>query len=114
MSECRLTERIEIEELISTTQNSKGFDIPNWQLYYGCWSSYDEVKGSKFIAAKADKSEDIVTFTIRYCNKVKPLLLPGAKKRFRVIFNGFIYAILFAGDYENRHEWVDIKAKIIS
>lgn len=115
MAECRLNEKIVIEIFSSAIQNSNGFEEENWNEFYPCWSSFEKVKGSKFIAAKADNAEDIVTFTIRYCNKIKPLLAdPEAKKKFRIKHRGFYYNIDYIGDYENRHEWVDIKAKIIS
>ena len=53
MAECRLNERIIIEEL-AIIQNSNGFEEEKWHEYYRCWSSFKKVKGSKFIAAKAD------------------------------------------------------------
>ncbi|RUR35142.1 head-tail adaptor protein [Clostridium perfringens] len=113
MAECRLNERITIEEL-SITQNKNGFEEEKWNEYYKCWSSFNKVKGSKFIAAKADNSENIVTFTVRYCNKIKPLLGPEAIKKFKVCFKGNYYKLEYVDDFEQRHEWVDLKAKIIS
>ncbi|MDU4052318.1 MAG: phage head closure protein [Clostridium perfringens] len=113
MAECRLNERITIEEL-SITQNSNGFEEEKWHEYYRCWSSFKKVKGSKFIAAKADNAENIVTFTIRYCNKVKILLDIEAINKFRINFKGHYYKLEYVDDYDQGHEWVDLKAKIIS
>lgn len=113
MAECRLNERIRIEEL-SLTQNSNGFEEEKWTNYYECWSFFHKIKGSKFISAKADKSENIVTFTVRYCNKIKPLLDIEAIQKFRVYFKGYYYKLEYVDDYEQNHEWIDLKAKIIS
>lgn len=113
MAECRLTERIKIEKLSNSNgQNENGFDEEVWKEHYSCWSGYKKVSGKEYIAAKANNSEQIVTFTVRYCNKIKELLQPGASKRFRIEYKGFYYDILYVLDFENRHEFVDIKAQI--
>ncbi|CEN31031.1 putative phage head-tail adaptor [[Clostridium] sordellii] len=113
MAECRLTERIKIEKLSDSKEtNENGFDEEVWKEHYKCWSGYKSVSGKEYIAAKANNSENIVTFTVRYCNKVKELLDPGASKIFRIEYKGFYYDILDVLDFENRHEFVDIKSKI--
>ncbi|MEG0180767.1 MAG: phage head closure protein [Peptostreptococcaceae bacterium] len=111
MAQCRLTERIVIEKF-SETQNENGFDEVSWTEYHPCWSGYIRVSGKEYIAAKATNSENIVTFTVRYCNKVKELLKPGASKIFRVKYKDNYYDIDDALDFENLHTFVDIKAKI--
>lgn len=113
MAECRLNERIIIEEL-SMIQNQNGFEEERWNEYYKCWSSFRKVKGSKFIAAKTDNAENIVTFTVRYCNKLKILLDIESIKNFRINFKEHYYNLEYIDDYDQKHEWVDIKAKIIS
>ncbi|MGL4730415.1 MAG: phage head closure protein [Clostridium sp.] len=112
MAQCRLTERIVIEEF-SETQNENGFDEVTWTKYHQCWSGYRRVSSKEYIAAKANNSEQIVTFTVRYCNKVKELLKPGASKLFRIQYKGYHYDIVGDPvDFENRHTFVDIKAQI--
>ncbi|WP_432291567.1 phage head closure protein [Clostridium baratii] len=112
---CRLTERISIEKFLNGEQNSNGFDEEKWdEEYYKCWAAYKDVSGKDFIAAKTTNSENIVTFTVRYCNKVKAILYPGANKKFRVKYNDFYYGIEYASDFEKRHEWVDLKCSIIN
>lgn len=112
MAQCRLTERIVIEEF-SETQNENGFDEVTWTKYHKCWSGYRRVSSKEYIAAKANNSEQIVTFTVRYCNKVKELLKPGASKLFRIQYKGYHYDIVGDPvDFENRHTFVDIKAQI--
>lgn len=112
MAQCRLTERIVIEKF-SETQNENGFDEVTWTEYHLCWSGYRRVSSKEYIAAKANNSEQIVTFTVRYCNKVKELLKPGSSKLFRIQYKGYHYDIVGDPvDFENRHTFVDIKAQI--
>ena len=108
----RLSERIVIQEYLGEIQNNNGFDEPTWGEYYSCWCEFREVSGKEFIAAKSNNSEDIVTFTIRYCNKVKALLVPGSTKKFKVVYKDVSYDIEFCSDFNNLHEWVDIKAEV--
>ena len=114
MAKCKLTERIIIEKFLGEVQTPNGFDETKWDNYYKCWSAYKDVSGKEFIAAKATNSENIVTFTVRYCNKIKALLIPGANKNFRIKYKGFYYNIEYTNDYNNSHEFVDIKATIIA
>ncbi|BDR80691.1 hypothetical protein N072000002_09470 [Clostridium tetani] len=109
MARCRLTERIIIEQY-STMQNENGFDIEEWQEYYPCWSNYKTVSGKEYESAKATQVENIVTFTVRYCNKVKVLLEKNATKNFRIKYKDKVFNIQYVSDFENLHEWVDIKA----
>lgn len=111
MAQCRLTERIIIEKY-SAYQNENGFDVENWTEYYKCWSSYKQVTGREYISAKATNSENLVTFTVRYCNKIKELLKPGASKVFRIKYKDEYFDIEDVLDFENLHKFVDIKAKI--
>ena len=111
MANCRLTERIEIEKLDLST-NENGFEEEIWQSHYKCWSAFKTITGKEYVAAKANNSENIVTFSVRHCKKIKELLDPGATKVFRIKYKGFCYDILYVSDFENRHEFVDIKAKI--
>lgn len=109
-----LTERIIISQDIGEEQDDNGFDIPIWDnTYYPCWSSFKQVSGKEFISAKANNSESIVTFTVRFCNKTKILLVPGETKNYKVIYKNKDYNILFCSDYNNLHQWVDIKAEVI-
>ena len=115
MAKCRLTERIVIEHFLGEEQNERGFEISSWDKnYYKCWAAYRTVKGKEYIAAKATNSQNIVTFTVRHCNKTKVLLTPGASKDFRIKFNEHYYDIQYASDYEDRHDWIDIKCEVIN
>lgn len=112
MARCNLTERIIIEKY-SEMQNENGFTEELWSEYYKCWSGFKGIKGSEFISAKASNSEDIVTFTIRYCNKSKALLAPGASKIYRIFYNYNYYNLEYANDYNNLHEFIDLKCKSV-
>lgn len=113
MPKCRLTERIKIEKL-SSVIDDEGFEIKKWTEYYTCWSNFRAISGKEYISAKASKSENIVTFSVRYCNKVKELIKPCSSKCFRVIYKENIYDIISQPtDFNNLHKFVDIKAKSI-
>ncbi|MDQ0149217.1 phage head closure protein [Eubacterium multiforme] len=109
----KLTERITIQEY-KTIQNENGFDEEIWKEYYTCWSGFRQITGKEYISAKATNSENITTFTVRYCNKLKELLKPGATKVFRVKFNEEFYDIQYASDYNNSHQYIDLKCKVTS
>lgn len=114
MARCNLTERIKIE-VLNLKLDDDNFEIKEWDFYYKCWAGYRTVKGKDFIAAKSDNSENIVTFTVRYCNKTKALLVPGSDKKFRIKYKEFYYDILPpVSDFENRHEFIDIRCSIIA
>jgi SPP1 family predicted phage head-tail adaptor len=113
MNSSDLKERIIISHYLGEIQNENGFDEPQWDdTYYSCWSGFIQVSGKEFISAKADNSENIVTFTVRYCNKAKALLVVGATKQYKVIYKGNDYNIVFCSDYNNLHKWIDIKAEV--
>lgn len=107
-----LTEKITIE-ILSNETNENGFDEEAWSAYYKCWSSFKSVSGKEYVAAKATQSENVVTFTVRYCKKVAALLDPGATKNFRLVHKNSKYDIEFVSDFQNAHQWVDIKAKAV-
>lgn len=112
MAECKLTERILIQTRVET-QNENGFNTEVWQDYYSRWAKFKAVSGSEFVAAKATKSENIVTFSVRYCNKIKPLLILNNYPKYKILFKGILYNIEYANDYQGLHEYVDIKCSAI-
>lgn len=108
MAQCRLTERISIQRLATTT-DEQGFKEQQWTDYYTCWSNFKSITGKEYIAAKATQSENIVTFTIRYCKKAKELLNSDATKIYRVVYNNKTYNIEYVTDFQNLHNFIDIK-----
>lgn len=105
--------RIIISEYLGDVQNENGFDTPNWDdTYYSCWSKFIQVTGKEFISAKANNTENIATFSVRYCSKTKVLLIPGETKKYKIIYKGKDYDIVFCSDYKDMHKWIDIKAEI--
>ena len=113
MSSINMNERITISKYLGEIQNDNGFDEKTWNdTYYSCWCAFKQVSGREFISAKADNSENIVTFTVRYCNKTKELLEVGATKDYKVIFDEKDYDIIFCSDYNNLHKFIDIKAEV--
>lgn len=112
MAKCKLTERIELE-MLEEIQNENGFTQKNWTSIYKCWAKYRAINGSEFLSAKATNSENVVTFSVRYCKQTKKLLEANATKIFRIQFKGRAYNILYASDFEDSHEYIDIKCSVI-
>lgn len=109
----KLNNRIKFRK-IETIQNDYGTMEETLIDYYNCWAGFKQVTGKEFIEAKTTNSENIVTFTVRYCNKLKPLLNNKQKKVFKVEFNGCTYNILFSSDWMNLHKYIDIKCEVVT
>ncbi|WP_270599508.1 phage head closure protein [Clostridium baratii] len=111
----KLNNRIKFRK-IETIQSDYGTDVPELSkdIYYSCWAGFKQVSSKEFIEAKTTNSENIVTFTVRYCNKLKPLLDLKEKKSFKVEFNECIYNILFSSDWMNLHKYIDLKCEVIT
>lgn len=109
----KLTERITIQEY-TTTQNENGFDEETWIDYFSCYSCFRQITGKEYISAKATNSENIVTFTVRYCEETKVLLKSGATKVFRIKFFDEFYDIQYVSDYNNFHKYIDLKCEAIN
>lgn len=111
----KLDKRIVFKK-IEYKQNDYGTEDPELSkdIYYSCRAGFKQISGKEFIAAKTTNSENIVTFTVRYCNKLKLLLNPKEKKNFKIEFNNCTYNILFASDWMNLHKYIDIKCEVIT
>lgn len=115
MAQCRLTERMILQKYDTLEGDEEGFSNSHWdEDYYSCWCSFRSVSGKEYFSAKTDNSENIVTFTVRYCNKTKPLVEPGATKEFRILYKKNLYNIKYACDIQDKHQWITIKAEVIS
>lgn len=115
MAQCRLTERMTLQKYDVASKDENGFPSQKWdEEYYNCWCAFRSVSGKEYFEAKANNTENIVTFTVRYCAKTKELVEPGATKIYRIFYKGFLYDIQYASDYQDEHEWIDIKCKINS
>ncbi|MGG5463490.1 phage head closure protein [Clostridium sp. B9] len=106
--------KIVIEKFSGSKPNENGFPEEEWEFFCNIWCNFRNVSGKEFISAKAENSENIVTFTFRYFKKINEMLNPGASKKFRILYNENYYNIIFISDFNDEHNEVDIKAKIIS
>ncbi|MCC0644894.1 phage head closure protein [Clostridioides sp. ZZV14-6154] len=107
--------RITIEKLSENNTNEMGFPLDDWQAYYTCWSDFKAVSGKEYISAKAVSSENIVTFTIRYSQKVRLIIEDiESTKIYRIRYRNKIYDIIYISDFENKHRFVDFKCKLVS
>lgn len=110
----KLDKRITFKK-IEYKQNNYGTTTEISSDYYSCWAGFKTVSGREFIAAKTTNNENIVTFTVRYCNKTKVLLNPKELKNFKIEFNECVYSILPpAIDLLGKQEYIDIKCEVIT
>ncbi|HFL3860683.1 TPA: phage head closure protein [Clostridioides difficile] len=107
--------RIIIEKLSDNDTDERGFPLDGWREYYICWSDFKAVSGKEYISAKAVSSENIVTFTVRYSEKIK-LIIEDVEntKIYRIRYRNKIYDIIYISDFENKHRFVDFKCKLVS
>lgn len=109
----KLNNKICIERLVDSKDNNNGFAGESWDdEYYPCWAKVKNINGSEYVEAKATNSESIITFTVRYCNKTKEILIPGNSKIFRVRYNNVYYDIEYPSDFNNSHRYIDLKCKV--
>ena len=109
----KLKERIIIQKFENTI-DYEGFNTEGWVDYYKCWCAHNKVNEKEFYSAMSLQTENIVTFSVRYSEKIKTILDdPNVTKSYRVIYKGREYDIKFINDIKNYHKYVDIKAESI-
>lgn len=112
----KLNNRIKFKK-IETIQSDYGTDVPELSkdIYYSCWARFKTISSKDFVAAKTTNDENIVTFTVRYCNKTKDLLNPKEARNFRIEFNECIYTVISpAINLLGKSEYIDIKCEVIT
>lgn len=110
----QLNDRINIQKFINEA-DEEGFNKESWNDYYNCWARFKTVGWKEYYSAKAIQAENTVTFTIRYSPKIKAMLDdPSVTKKYRVVYKSKNYDIKYINDLDNKHEYVDIKAEIIT
>lgn len=111
MNASDLKQRIIIEKFTKSSVNKNGFSKDEWIFYYKCWCSYKCISWKEYFSAKAVKAENTVTFTVRYCNKIRELLDDkDATKKYRIIYRNKVYDI--KSIIEVSPGFVDIKGEI--
>lgn len=110
----KLNERITIQNFNSVIDN-EGFNVQEWIDYHTCWCCFRTVGWKEYFSAMQVQAQNTVTFTVRYSNKIKDIIEDiQATKKYRVVYKNNAYDIKYINDLENKHEYVDIKAEIIT
>lgn len=95
-----LNKRIQIISQVKTTDDD-GFDITTEKVIRKCWASFNRTSGTETIKANADFNEVKCRFMIRY-NKI-PI-----SSKYQVRYNNQIYEIVYANDYNDSHEYIEL------
>ena len=103
MAKCRLTERITfIEEVV--TQN-EGFENKTINDVATFWAARKDISGKEF----QTNYEKIITFTVRGCKFTRSLV----PDKFKIKNRGNVYNIVDISDFNNEHEWIDIRCVMV-
>lgn len=107
MAKCRLTERITfIEEVI--TQN-EGFENKIINDVATFWAARKDISGKEFTSNYQTNYEKIITFTVRGCKFTRSLV----PNKFKIKNRRNIYNIVDISDFNNEHEWIDIRCLMV-
>ena len=107
MAKCRLTERITfIEEVI--TQN-EGFENKTINDVATFWAARKDISGKEFTSNYQTNYEKIITFTVRGCKFTRSLV----PNKFKFKNRDNVYNIVDISDFNNEHEWIDIRCVVV-
>lgn len=105
-----MNSRIDIK--IKTKEIINGRWEENIKSYYKCWCTPLEVYGQELYQAINNKHENVLTFKVRYCNKIKNMR-KTEKDKYLVAFEGVNYDVFYIDFKGNAKDWVYIKAKMV-
>lgn len=77
-----------------------------WIEYHKCWAAVSGVSNKEYFAARQQHEENIVSFKIRGCSKLKSL----NKIEYRIVFDDNVYDIDYIDDVHFSGSVVNIKA----
>lgn len=85
----KLNQRIVIEQR-RVLKDAEGNEQQEWFPYHSCWAAVNGVSNREYWQAREQHEENIVSFKVRYCNRLKAM----NKTDFRIVFRGRIYDIV--------------------
>lgn len=106
--------KVDILILNNSSQDDEGFPIEKWDNYLTCWCFKKSSVGKEFINSNADNTEEIISFTTRYCNKLSAIDKPGMTKKLKLLYQGREWNIIDLDDYKDLHSEYDITAKLVN
>lgn len=109
------SEKIIIRILKESGQDEDGFTTDEvWEDYLTCWCFKKASVGKEFINSNAENSEETISFTTRYCKKLRDIDEPGMSKRLQLFYKNRVWNIVNLDDYRELHIEYDITAKLIN
>lgn len=76
-------------------------DTEEWFTYFRAHAAINKSGGSEYLNAGAERSTQILTFTLRYCDKLEPI--PYSTQLFRIWYRNHVFNIKDTDLYmENR------------
>lgn len=85
----RLNRRITLQRR-QVFQDDEGNQRQEWTDFHSCWAAVNGVSNREYWQAREQHEENIVSFKVRYCNRLKAM----NKTDFRIVFRGRIYDIV--------------------
>lgn len=100
---------IKINKIVNTFDDEDN-SIKSFELYHACKAEINCLGGKEYYAAKQVNSENEVTFTVRFCAKLRNLTPQG----YCIEFDGDMYDIAYIDNYMMSNEFLKIKAVVRS
>ncbi|MGL5086681.1 MAG: phage head closure protein [Clostridium sp.] len=102
--------RVNIKKKNKTIENGRPKEV--LQDYYECWCTPKELYGKELYEAINTKLESVLTFEVRYCEKIKAMRKEA--KKFIVIFDEQQFEVYHVDFKANARDKVIIKANAIT
>ena len=103
-----MRQRITLQEH-KTVVDGIGNHTSDWVDSYSCFAYVNLVSGSENGTEPSVRSEDILTFIIRWCKKLEGL----SSKEYRISFGGHFYNITCVDDVQFGHRKLKLTGKRI-
>ena len=101
-----LRQKIEIYSK-TITVNANGYETETPVLFHSCSAKFTRTSGTELQKANADFADVKVRFLIRYTSK-------AISRKMTVKYGGNTYQITYINDYEDRHEYIEIWAELLT
>ena len=102
-----LNKRIDIVQVVRKQDDDGYWTEPTDELIHHCWAQFSRTSGKEARQSDADYSETNVRFLIRWTSK-------ELSRKMIVRYAGARYEIQYLNDYGDRHEYIEIVAKLLT
>lgn len=101
----RLDHRITIQKKTVETDSHLN-QYETWNDFHSCWAAVSGVSNREYFAARQQNEENVVSFKLRGCARLKEL----NKLEYRIVFDGCAYDINYIDDVRLAGSVINIKA----